>query len=340
MEYKTKRSVASIIIRTILIIACLAVVVLALFSDLIFGQSIIGATGNPIDWVVANYMVLVKSVVIIIAFIFFAQLLKFSLKFATKFKKNKTMLKLLNSILKYVVYIAMFLVLLSTWGVNTTALWASAGILGLVIGLGAQSLISDIISGMFIVFEKEFSVDDIVIIDGYRGKVLEIGIRTTKVLDVGGNIKIINNSKIGSVINLTNELSLAICDVAVEQKQPLEAIEAIIAKNLDDIKKQIPEIQDGPYYKGVAEINKNGLVLKFIAKCPEDEKFQTQRDLNRAIKLMFDKNGIDIPRDQIVINKTKVFKRSTKKDGITAKAFIAKQRVLSKAFEDDQNDNR
>ena len=84
-----------------------------------------------------------------------------------------------------------------------------AGVLALIIGLGSQSLVADILAGIFIVFEGEFQVGDIVIIDGWRGEVKEIGIRTTKLVDVGGNIKIVNNSEIKTIINQTQELSLA-----------------------------------------------------------------------------------------------------------------------------------
>ena len=97
--------------------------------------------------------------------------------------RGTTIVKLLNSFIKYLIFIIAILMTLGAWGVDTRTLLASAGLLSLVIGLGAQSLIADILAGVFIVFEGEYQVGDIVIIDGWRGTVDEIGIRTTKIID-------------------------------------------------------------------------------------------------------------------------------------------------------------
>ena len=121
--------------------------------------------------------------------------------------KGLTAAKLLCSFIKYAVAIVAILAALSAAGVDTAALVASAGILSLVIGLGAQSLIADIIAGLFTIFEGEYQVCDIVVVDGWRGTVEEIGIRSTRIVDAGGNTKIINNSEIKTVINQTQHLS-------------------------------------------------------------------------------------------------------------------------------------
>ena len=102
----------------------------------------------------------------------------------------------------------------------------------MIIGLGSQSLVADILAGIFIVFEGEFQVGDIVIIDGWRGEVTEIGMRTTKLIDAGYNIKIVNNSEIKTIINQTQELSLAKAYVSVSYGARIEKIEAVIADNL------------------------------------------------------------------------------------------------------------
>lgn len=104
------------------------------------------------------------------------------------------------------------------------AILAGIGILGLIVGLGAQPLIADVIAGLFIVFEKVFDVGDIIVVDGFRGTVKEIGIRTTQIVDVGGNVKIINNSDLKTIINMTNQLSLAICDLNIEYGESLKEL--------------------------------------------------------------------------------------------------------------------
>ena len=220
-------------------------------------------------------------------------------KIAFKGKKAVTISRLIVSFLKWVVFLCAIFFTMSAWGADTVTLLASAGVLTLIIGLGSQSLVADILAGIFIVFEGEFQVGDIVIIDSWRGEVKEIGIRTTKLVDAGGNIKIVNNSEIKTIINQTQELSVAKTYVSISYGA---RVEEVIADNIAHIKDKIPAIVEGPYYKGVSELGESGVSLLFIAKCKEDDYYQVGRDLNREIKIMFDDNGIEIPFNQIVVH--------------------------------------
>ena len=206
--------------------------------------------------------------------------------------KGKTIINLINSLLKWVVIIGSVLWILSVWGVNTTTLLAGAGILALVIGLGAQSLIADILAGIFIVLEGKYVVGDIVVIDGWRGKITSIGIRTTELQDIGGNIKIINNSEIKSIINQTKFQSMASCSINVSSAEPLEKVEKIITDALPEIKNNIPSITADIVYKGINSMTDTTTELLFGAKCYEEDLYQVQRDLHRQLKLLLDKNGI------------------------------------------------
>lgn len=224
-------------------------------------------------------------------------------RFFGKTNRGITISKLVESFIKWIVAIISILLVLSTWGVNTAALITSAGILTLVIGLGAQSLVADIVAGIFIVFEGEFQVGDIVIVNGWRGTVQEIGMRTTKIIDAGGNVSIINNSTISTVINQTRSVSLAKCIIGIEYKESIERVEKVIAENLAKVGEKIPAIIDGPYYKGIEKLNSSSVDLLFIAHCKEEDIYQVQRDMNREIKLIFDENDFNIPFPQIVVNK-------------------------------------
>ena len=148
-----------------------------------------------------------------------------------KSNRTKTVFTLLDGFVKYGCMIAICIFVLKACGVDTTALIASVGVLTLVVGLGAQSLIADIIAGMFIIFENEYNVGEVISVDGFRGTVTEIGIRSTKVLDAAGNIKIINNSNIGDIVNLSRELSVAIVDLDFPYDVPVDLIENIL-KNI------------------------------------------------------------------------------------------------------------
>lgn len=245
-------------------------------------------------------------------------------------KRRKALINLISSFIKYIAVIVLIFLCLSTFGVDTTALLAGAGILSLIVGLGAQPLIEDIIAGLFVIFEKTYDVNDIIVVDGFRGTVCEIGIRTTKIMDAGGDVKVVNNSDVRTLINMSNELSLAVCDVDIEYGESLERVEYVIRENLSSMREQIPAIADGPYYKGVAKLGSSGVTLRFFAQCPETERYQTERDMNRQIKLIFDRNNIQIPFTQVVVHSPSEFQEATKKQKDVSNAFVAEQRELSK----------
>ena len=250
-------------------------------------------------------------------------------------KKGKTISRLIVNFIKWVIALASIFFIMDAWGADTTTMLASAGVLTLIIGLGSQALVADILAGFFIVFEGDFQVGDIVIIDGWRGEVVEIGIRTTKLIDVGGNIKIVNNSEIKTIINQTQELSIAKCYVSISYNDRIERVEAIIADNIDKIKEKIPAIVEGPFYKGVDALSSSSVDLLFVAKCDENDIYQVQRDLNREIKIMFDDNDVEIPFTQVVVHKAEEEEKVsvTKKQLKKAEEFSEEQKELSKDVE-------
>ncbi len=283
---------------------------------------------------------LIKTVQIVTIAVVIAVIVRLVLgKLFCRGNRAATVVKLINSFLNWIIGLVAVLLVLSAWGVNTGTLLASAGILSLVIGLGAQSLIADIIAGLFIVIEGEYRIGDIVIIDDWRGTVQEIGIRTTKIVDTGGNIKIINNSDIRSIVNQTQELSLAKASIGIEYGESIPRVEIVIRDNLDKIRDRIPAIVEGPYYKGVQELGASSVDLLFVAKCKEEDIYQVQRDLNRELKLMFDENNINVPFPQIVLNQPPVFdtKKTTRKMEAGAREFVEEQKELSKDIEEESN---
>ena len=262
------------------------------------------------------------------------------LMFSAKMKQNnrtKTVLSLFDGFVKYACAIAIIILVLKACGVDTTALVASVGVLTLVVGLGAQPLIADIIAGIFIIFEDEYHVGEIVTINDFRGTVMEIGIRSTKLIDAAGNIKIINNSAIGDVINLSRELSLAIVDCDFPYDVPVELIETILKDSFPQMAEQIPAIKEGPFYKGVCMFKDSNVTIKIIAKCLEEDRFQVERDLNREYRRVLVENGIDIAYPQVVINypSEKSFTVSQQEKNV-AREFADEQKELSQNMEEQQ----
>ena len=195
--------------------------------------------------------------------------------------------------------ITAIIVLKLLFNVDTTAIITGAGVLTLVVGLGMQSLIADIVAGLFIVFENEFNVGDIVTIGDFYGEVVAIGIRTTKVKCLG-NVKIFNNSEIKGVLNHTTDQSRVKTLIDVEYGERLPEIEKIIKEHVGEI--QIEGATDAVSYDGVAELGASGVTLQFTCHCKEQDYYSVGRALNGAVKNMFDEYGIGIPFPQLVVH--------------------------------------
>lgn len=256
-----------------------------------------------------------------------------------KSDRRKTVVTLFDGLVKYGCAIAVIIFVLKACGVDTTALIASVGVLTLIVGLGAQSLIADIIAGVFIIFENEFNTGETISIDGFRGKVIEIGIRTTKLIDAAGNIKIVNHSNITNVVNLSRELSLAVVDCDFPYDVAIEHIEGLFEKKFPAIKEKIPAIVEGPYYKGVCEYKDSNVTVKIVALCHEDNRFQVQRDLMREYRAILTEEGIDISYNQIVVNQAEPKKDVvvTKKEKKVAREFVEEQKELAADYEEQHN---
>ena len=340
---KTKAEVLELILKAILYLAILAFILLGVFAERIYGvdnifTQNIGIVFNVWKNFDETLPLLLLSISYIIAIFLITKVLRCVIKIMmAKVNKGKAIINLLDSLIKYVAAIAYIFIILKQFGVDTTALLASVGILGLALGLGAQSLIEDIISGLFIIFEKTFDVGDIVVINGFRGTVSEIGLRTIRIVDIGGDTKIINNSKVGDVVNLTNQLSIAICCVEIEYSESIQRVENLFEEAFPVIKEKIPGIVEGPFYKGLNKLNSSGVELKIVANCFEKYKFQVLRDLNREIKLLFDKNNVSIPFPHLVVNSASPQIEISQEETDRANQFVIRQRELSKHLEDDLN---
>ncbi|MBO7525431.1 MAG: mechanosensitive ion channel family protein [Clostridia bacterium] len=327
-------------------VKCAAYLLLAVYAVfIIFGSLIFGPTSDfwrslNLFGTAGEYNGLIRIISYVIFYFGASHLLRLVLKkVAILLKKGKAIVDLICSLIKYAAVIALVFSVLQTLGVDTTTILAGIGILGLVVGLGAQPLIADIIAGLFIVFEKVFDVGDIIVVDGFRGSVKEIGIRTTKIVDTGGNVKIINNADLKTVINMTDQLSLAVCDIGIEYGESLERVEAILKENLASIKEAIPDIKEGPFYKGVAELGDSAVIIRFAANCEEGARYQVERDMNRQFKLLFDKNNINIPFPQVVLNQPVSFEEATKFQQSQASTFVKEQKELSKGIAEGDLNN-
>ena len=297
---KRKGKIISIIIAAVMSAAAIVMWVLspniAFLNDSVNAAAAVGAAGVGEK--------IVGTLFYFLVFIGFTMLLRMILfvLFIGVGKKPLTIVKLISSAIKYGMGIALVFMVLSVWGVPVMAQLAAAGILALVIGLGAQSIISDILAGVNIVFENEYDVGDIVYIDGFRGTIEEIGLTTTKIVDASGNVKIINNSKISTVVNLSANTSVVIVEVGVEYGEDLPKLEELIRNNMQAIKDRNPMMLSAPSYLGVSNLADSSVVLKFSVQVNEPNRYIVERALYREIYLLFTNNNINIPFPQVTIS--------------------------------------
>lgn len=290
---------------TFLIIMVIATVCAYVFHDWIFPADSIFNKGISNSEFLNSLLALVPKIIqaLQVITIIFVISTVITLAIGGMFRKNPreiTVARLCNSIIKWVTVVVAVIVVLAIWGVDTTALITGAGVITLVVGLGLQSLIADVVAGLFIVFENEFNVGDIITIDGFRGTVISIGIRTTK-LEAAGNVKIFNNSAIKGVLNQTLKPSKAKILIDVEYGESLSRVDEVIKAKLPEIK--VEGVIGDISYDGVAELGASGVTLQFTADCYEGDIFAVQREMNKKIKTMFDENGLGIPFPQLVVHK-------------------------------------
>ena len=213
----------------------------------------------------------------------------------------ETICLLIRSSLKYVCAILFIYYGLSKFGIATQTLLASAGILSLVIGLGAKDLVNDIIAGFFIIFEGTFKVGDYVTIGGFFGEVTQIGIRTTKVTFYS-DTKIFNNSSIRDIINSDGKVAREVVSFPISYSTNLLEIEEILKKELPAISETIPSLTKPLRYDYLDAIQEHALLLRISVFASPGMRRVAKRSTMRGIKLMLDKYGIEMPYSGVAVH--------------------------------------
>lgn len=217
-------------------------------------------------------------------------------------KRTYTVIKLVQSILKYVIILIALFAILGVWGINVTAALAGVGIVGLIFGLGAQDLIKDLIAGIGIVMDDQYDIDEVVEINGFKGKVQEIGLRTTRLINALGEIRIIRNGNIAELSNFSRSFSVAVVLVDIGYSENIDQVTALLDEKLPLLKENYPQIIEGPIVVGVENLGASGVSIRITAKTNCEEHYPVQRALFKYVKELFDEHNIEIPFDQIVVH--------------------------------------
>jgi small conductance mechanosensitive channel len=274
----------------------LAAVVLGLC--LVLGGPIAGLMNRLLGGIF-NWNIPFKLVAMVAFLTVLADVLRFFFKlWSPESGRGKTAFTLLNSATRYIIGLVGLMWALAIMGVDVSALLAGAGVVALIIGFGAESLIADVITGIFMIFEHQYEVGDIIVVGDFRGTVTQIGIRTTCITDTGGNVQIINNSDIRNLINRSNDLSFAVCDIGIPYQGYLLRAESVLEKVLPTLPKTHPDLfGETPNYLGVQQldINNDAIILRISAHVAEKNIYSGQRVLNRTLLLAFEEAGIPNP---------------------------------------------
>lgn len=206
--------------------------------------------------------------------------------------RGETICRLLSSLTQYGTLIAMLYWCLGVLGVDTATLLASAGIITLAVSFGAKDLITDILCGLFIIFEGEFRVGDVISVGGNTGTVMEIGVRTTKINDGNGNVLLLRNSSISNVTNMTKLNSYASIDITLPVGESLPYVEKALKDELKSVHDRVPAIIDGPFYKGVVDLSSTAMTIRVVATCKEIDRGSVMRSLRREVKLLLSRRDI------------------------------------------------
>ena len=216
--------------------------------------------------------------------------------------KGETIFKLVRSFLNYAMFIGAVCVSLSFLGVDTTTLLASIGLLSLAISLGAKDIVADILAGLSIVFERNYYVGDIVRIGDFKGKVKEIGVRSTKVTGGSNEVKIISNHEIGSVINYSMQTSVCSVKLNLPVTVSIEEIRKLFDEELPKVKEMNPYIVKGPNFDGIQELVDDRMIISISAEGPEEQIGSIQLDLNRVLQSMVNRGLLEHPKTNVTIN--------------------------------------
>jgi len=217
----------------------------------------------------------------------------------SKTKKSQTIYRLLLSLGKYITWFIAIILILELFNVQTAPILASAGVLGIAIGFGAQSIVSDMIAGFFILFEETFLVGDVIEVHGFRGEVMEIGLRTTKILSWDGVLKVFTNADIKAVSNFSRYPSLAIVDFQVSYETNLSTLPDLMSEFTSTY--QHESATEAPSFMGVVELAASGVTCRVVCRSLPNNHHAIGRDLRLKVKEFLNAKGIEIPYPHIVI---------------------------------------
>ena len=217
--------------------------------------------------------------------------------------RGETLCRLTSNFIRYLSFFIIIFYGLSFLGVDTSTLLASAGIMSIVIGLGANKLIGDILAGLAIVFDGTFQVGDWIEAGDYKGFVREIGIRTTKLQDNKNQYQIINNSKIEGIINSSVENYAIVIKLWIRNDCPVQKVTKLIEELGPEIQTEFPYITTAPWVRGVTDVTRTAYQIVVVAICLGSKRLVAETDVrNAVIRKLIENNCCSTATDVVITN--------------------------------------
>jgi small-conductance mechanosensitive channel len=213
-------------------------------------------------------------------------------------KRVETLVRLIRQATLIALWTTVVLIILRQIGVDIGPVLASAGILGLAVGFGAQNLVRDVISGFFFILENQVRVGDVAVVNGTGGLVEKVNFRTLVLRDLSGTVHIFPNGTITTISNLTNEWSAYVFDIGVAYKENTDTVINVMQRVGEELKQDPtigPLMVEVPEIFGVDKFDNSAVVIKGRIKTKPIRQWQVGREYLRRIKLAFDENNIEIP---------------------------------------------
>lgn len=216
-------------------------------------------------------------------------------KSANKNKKKKlTILYLCVSSLKYIIFLADVVIILGIFKVNVTAFLTGLGIFGIVIGLALQDLLKDFIAGITIILDSQYSVGEYISVGDWKGEVIGVGLKSTKIRDYEGNIKILANRNVEDIINYSHYNTKCVIEFTFSSDDNLIKLEEAIEELIKRCKPKIKDTTDVLKYKGVEQYKDGKLILKLTIDVKPAKQAAIEKLIYREAKLLFDEKEIKI----------------------------------------------
>jgi len=219
-------------------------------------------------------------------------------------QRAETMGSLLKSITTGIIFAIVGFMVIAQLGYNIAPLIASAGIIGVALGFGAQSLVKDFISGIFMIMEDQYGVGDVVDVGAASGTIEAVGLRVTRMRDVNGTVWYVRNGEISSVGNMSQNWARTVLDIGVGYRENLDRVRDVlreVAHELWEDPEYRPDILEEPEVWGVERLDPDAVVVRVVLKTAPLEQWNVAREMRERIKERFDAEGIEIPLPQRVI---------------------------------------